>query len=287
MSKNVLDAILNQYEHNKASDSSSRSGGGGVDLTKYFSDKLRKGEKTGEKTCRILPAKDGSPFVEAHWHEMQVGGQWRKLYSRKLNDGEDCPLHEAEQALLLTGREDDRKLARVYRPRKWYVLKVIDRDAEDEGVKFWRFRHNYKGEGVFDKLIALFKKFGDITDPREGRDVSLMLSRSDKGYSIITAIIPMDKGLLTSDKTKAETWLNDTETYKDVYRAQPIEYLEIVARQETPVWDKENKGFTTEEALSAKQNDELEAEFKTTDASTNVPKKADAAVVEDDDELPF
>ena len=93
--------------------------------------------------------------------------------------------------------------------------------------------------------------------------------------------------MLTSEKSKAENWLNNTETYKDVYRAQPIEYLEIVARQETPVWDKENKGFTTEEALSAKQNDELEAEFKTTEASNNVTVEADTNVVEDDDELPF
>ena len=53
------------------------------------------------------------------------------------------------------------------------------------------------------------------------------------------------------------------------------------------MWDKENKGFTTEEALAAKQNDELEAEFKTTEASDNVTVKADADVVEDDDELPF
>ena len=87
-----LQSILDQYEKNK----SSQSGGGverkEVDLTKYFSEKLREGQKSDEKRVRILPTKDGSPFTEAHWHELQINKQYSKIYCTKKNDDTRCPL---------------------------------------------------------------------------------------------------------------------------------------------------------------------------------------------------
>jgi transcription initiation factor IIE alpha subunit len=45
-----------------------------------------------------------------------------------------------------------------------YIAKVIDRD-NDEGVKFWRFNHDYRKEGIFDKIHGVLnsvKKNKDI-----------------------------------------------------------------------------------------------------------------------------
>ena len=152
----VLDSVMNQYEKNKTFGSSEYEK---VDLTKYFSDKLQQGQNSDEKTIRILPNKDGgSPFSEAYWHEMQVDGKWNKIYCNSYNDDERCPLCEVEEALRLTGNDEDKKLARTYKPKKFYVIKVIDRQKESEGIKFYRFKHNYSKDMNYLEIVAKQQK---------------------------------------------------------------------------------------------------------------------------------
>ena len=43
--------------------------------------------------------------------------------------------------------------------------------------------------------------------------------------------------------TQMKEWVEDEMTWSDVYAQRPIEYLEAVARGETPVWDSELKKF--------------------------------------------
>ena len=98
---NILDSIREQYEKNKAGQSSFDNT---PDFSKYFATRLEDGEESGEQTIRIMPTADGAtPFEEGHWHSIQVGGKWRKLYCAKHNDGEECPLCEIEAELKATG----------------------------------------------------------------------------------------------------------------------------------------------------------------------------------------
>jgi len=256
----VLDTIFNQYEKNKTNSSTDYEK---VDLTKYFSDKLQQGQNSDEKTIRILPNKEGgSPFSEGYWHVMQVDGKWNKIYCTNYNDDSRCPLCEVEEALRLTGSEEDKKLARSYKPKKFYIAKVIDRNKEDEGVKFYRFSHNYTNDGVFDKIVPIFKKRGDITDPREGRDLTLTIGRDQNKNSKVTSIQPEDPSILTEDKEKAKLWFNDASTWKDVYKAKDITYMEIVAKQQKPVWDKEQKRFVSEDDYKNRESVTLDDEIK-------------------------
>jgi hypothetical protein len=39
------------------------------------------------------------------------------------------------------------------------------------------------------------------------------------------------------DAEQASTWINDELTWEDVYSKKPVEYLEAIARGETPRWD--------------------------------------------------
>jgi hypothetical protein len=41
-------------------------------------------------------------------------------------------------------------------------------------------------------------------------------------------------------------WLNDELTWTDVYSKKPVEYLEAIARGETPRWDSEKGGYVYE-----------------------------------------
>ena len=262
-----IDAILAQYEQNKAE---KKTTGGQVDLTKYFTTMIPKGVNNGEKTFRILPASDGSPFTEAHWHSVQVGGKWVKLYCPNHNDGQRCPLCEMEEALRLSGNPEKKQLSRQYRARKFYIVKGIDRDNEGEGVKFWRFPQNWKGEGVFDKIVPIIKKRGDITDLNEGRDLTIILGRDDKGYAKVVSIMAEDPAPLTEDKTLLEGWTAHNDTYKDVYRSKSIEYLELVAQGETPIWDNEAKVFVAAEQEGSGNVADLENELNKVDGSDNL-----------------
>ena len=247
--QNSLDAVLAQYEKN-----TTRSNAGGSQVSqeermkKYFTTILLKGEKSGQKKVRILPTTDGSsPFKEVWYHEIQVDGKWVKLYDPGKNDGERSPLNEVYEELMSTGKESDKELARQYRSRKFYIVKVVDRDAEEDGVKFWRFKDNYKQEGILDKIIPIWKAKGDVTNAEEGRDLIIELTKSKtpggKEYTVVQTIMYDDPSPLHSDATTKKEWLDDELTWNDVYTKKPEEYLEAIARGETPRWDSELKKY--------------------------------------------
>ena len=294
---NTLDAILSQYEKN------SEKGGGNKPkisneerLKKYFTEKLRQGQKTAEKTFRILPSTDPtkSPFVETYYHEMNVNGKYEKIHCTKLNDGEPCKICEAREALYEDGSKKAKAMASSYTARKYYVVKGIDRDNEDHGVKFWRFKHKYTGDGVMDKLIPILKKRGNIMDPREGRDITITTNRNDKGWSVVTNIMSEDPSVLTDPKsTEAKDWMSNEETWRDVYSVKPVEFVNIVAEQKTPVWDSELKKFVAEEDKEEKETASLEEEINMMEGLTEEDEnKLEVEAValdseDDDDELPF
>jgi hypothetical protein len=304
MSKS-LDAILAQYEKNTEPSKSGNKLSNEERLKKYFTEKLPKGVKTQTKTFRILPAEEGkSPFTEVFYHEKNVNGKWEKIYCNHLNDGEHCPLCEAKDALYEDGSEKAKVLAKDFFTRKFYVVKGIDRENEDHGVKFWRFKHKKTGDGVMDKLIPVFKLKGDITHPREGRDIIITSGRNDKGHSVVNSIMTDDVSILTNNKDYANEWMSNEETHRDVYAKKSNEYLEIVATNKTPIWDSEQKKYVAEEDKEEKETASLTEEINmmrtestesfesnyTNDGNyTNDLTNNDVEVssLEDDDELPF
>jgi hypothetical protein len=176
-----------------------------------------------------------------------VGGQWQKFYDPGKNDNERSPLNEVYEELMSTGKESDKELAKQYKSRKFYIVKVIDRDHEEDGPKFWRFKHNYKNDGILDKIIPIWRNKGDITDPEKGRDLIIELTKSKtpagKEYTSISTIMYDDPNAVHEDKAQADAWINDELTWLDVYSKKPVDYLEAIARGETPKWDSEKGGY--------------------------------------------
>ena len=244
-----LDAVLAQYEK---AQQNSMGGQGKMSqderMKKYFALILDDKSNSGTRRVRILPTQDGSsPFKEAWYHEIQVGGKWQKFYDPGKNDNERSPLNEVYEELMSTGRDSDKELAKQYKSRKFYIVKVIDRDHEEDGVKFWRFKHNYKNEGILDKIIPIWRNKGDITDPEKGRDLIIELTKqkTPKGaaYTTVSTIMYDDPQALHEDKAQSNAWVKDELTWKDVYSKKPTEYLEAIARGETPRWDSEKGGY--------------------------------------------
>jgi len=288
MATNSLDAVLAQYEKSTQSSNSSTSKMSSEDrMKKYFAALLKDNEKQGQRRVRILPTTDGSsPFKEVWFHEILVDGKYQKFYDPGKNDNERSPLNEVYEELMSTGKEADKQLATQYRARKFYIVKVVDRDNEQDGVKFWRFKHNYKQEGILDKIIPIWKAKGDITDPDKGRDLILELTKAKtpKGafYTVIQTVMYDDPSAISEDETQMSEWVSDELTWEDVYSKKPVEYLEAIARGETPRWDSEKGGYVY-------SNDETsEVSMGGTPAPKSINEVADPqANDEADEELPF
>jgi len=280
MATNSLDAVLAQYEKAKGGTSSANKMSQEDRMKKYFAAILTQNETSGQKRLRILPTPDGSsPFKEVWYHEVQVEGKWNKIYDPGKNDNERSPLTEIHDELMSTGKESYKELAKAYKPRKFYIVKVIDRDNEADGVKFWRFKHNYKNEGILDKIIPIWKAKGDITDPVNGRDliIELAKAKTPKGatYTVIQTVMHDDPSLVHTDAETAKAWTEDPLTWADVYSKKPVEYLEAIARGETPRWSSELGKYVYGDSTS---------DESTIGGASYVDPQADA---EPDGDLPF
>ena len=282
-----LDAVLAQYEK------AQQSNGGGQGkmsqderMKKYFALILDDKSNSGTRRVRILPTRDGSsPFVEAWYHEIQVGGKWQKFYDPGKNDNERSPLNEVYEELMSTGKDSDKELAKQYKSRKFYIVKVIDRDREEDGIKFWRFKHNYKNEGILDKIIPIWRNKGDITDPDKGRDLIIELTKqkTPKGaaYTTVSTIMYDDPTAIHEDKETMNSWINDELTWQDVYSKKPVEYLEAIARGEEPRWDSEKGGYVYGNDL---ESTETYGGSSNSSSNSYTDPQADATP---DEDLPF
>lgn len=282
-----LDAIMAQYEKNQKGDSKKLSQEDR--MKRYFTLLLSDKESSGQRRIRILPTTDGtSVFKEAWFHELQVGGFYQKIYDPAGNDNEASPLNDVYNALKATKRKDDDELAKDYKAKLFYVVKVIDRDNEQDGPKYWRFKHNYKKDGILDKIIPIMRTKGDITDMDNGRDliIDLTKSKSPKGkeYTSVSTIMYDDPTPLSQDAELAKKWVNDESTWKDVYSRKPLEYLEAIARGESPRWDDTQGKYIYLNST----NDETS--FGGSVAAKNTTTQQTAPVLEEeysDDDLPF
>ncbi len=294
---NALDAMLAQYEKNNAP-RAVKTEAKVYDLKNYFNTYIPEGVKSATKQIRILPTADGStPFVEVHAHKVLVDGEWKTFACLKHEKGEACPFCEAREALLATGKESDKELAKKYNARKMYVVKVIDREHEDEGVKFWRFNHDYRKEGIYDKIIGVLNAIKkDVTNAENGRDLLLTINRNMNNIPVVSAVASLDPSALSEDQELKDLWLSDARTWEDVYSVRTYDYLEIIVRGGIPVWDKEEKKFVDKAALSSDNSGaELESELTmgvenvkaNVQAAAETPVETSSASDEEEDDLPF
>lgn len=289
---NVLAAALARYEKNTQPIANTPKINSDDRLKMYFGATLPKGTTSGTKRIRILPPMPGDDvfWVEKNFHELTVGKNKVKLYD-PAQDGEESPLNDLGEALRATGDEMDKELAKQYRSKKFYILRVIDRDNEEDGVKFWRVKHYLRNDGPFNKIMDLVKvKKEDISDPVTGRDITLSLAllKSPQGgeYTAITSIIPEDRGPLSEDQEKVNLWLNHELTWKDAFPKKPIEYLRGVSEGYEPKWSNDLKRFVYGDV-------EVEETISSVSAKPSVPVTSNyqSLPVEDDleadDDLPF
>jgi len=297
----ALEAMLAQYESNNQPKYTPSADAKVYDLKNYFNTFIPEGVKSATKQIRILPVNGGgTPFVEFKGHKVQLDGEWKTFACLQHEKDEACPFCEARQLLLSTGNAIDKEQSKKFNTKLMYIVKVIDRENEADGVKFWRFNHDYTKNGVYDKIIGVLNAIKkDVTDPETGRDLLLTINRDQNNRPVVSAVASLDPSPLTSDKEVMAEWLADTRTWEDVYAVRNYEYLEIIVKGGVPVWNKDTKSFVDKASLkdsteSNKLEDEISMGIENVKSNITVaettignPIEVESGNASDDDDMPF
>ena len=277
----------------------------------YLNDRLAKGETKKEMKVRILPvsADDSNIFFIINTHSLKVDKEISKsgfksficLNDEHVDGGGDCPLCKKSKELFAEANKCQNeaekkalvKSALQYRSKKTFIVRVIERGHEDEGVKFWRFNAHSDGAGIYDKLMHLYdvrnnesiEATGEpynIFDLVNGKDIvlTLTLETSSNGKTK-TSINITDAGFatpLSKNEKEIDDWVNDPKVWSDMYASKTAEYLQIIADGEIPVFNKnKNQWEAKTETKSVDTDAEKEAAKELVDTTEEVKE----------DDLPF
>lgn len=263
------------------------------DPKNYLDLKLKEHESTKTVKVRFLPisANDGTVFFDIITHALKVDKEIAKsgfksyvcLNDKKTDSTEECPICKKSKELFDKASEARKegnealskslyKEACSLKKKRTFITRVIDREHEDEGVKFWRFNENSQGKGIYDILMTLYetrKKEAEeegeenysIFDLYNGKDIIINVSKSliPDGFGGMKETIAYnitDSGNrkpLSRDIEKANAWLNDEKTWKDVYSLKGADYLDLVVNGKVPVYDKEMGKYVEKVEVDAQQ----------------------------------
>ena len=181
-----------------------------------------------EHVVRILSFKDndGQPFKE-RWFYYNIGDNPGLLAPHQF--GNPDPIQELINKLRDDGTKESYELAKKLYPKMRAYAPVIVRGEEDKGVRLWSF-----GKMVYQSLlnIMLDEDYGDITDPKDGRDVKVINTKPPGRMWATTEVRPRGKGSKLCENTKtAHEWLNSVPEVDDLYTAKSYGDLEgIITR---------------------------------------------------------
>ena len=327
MPENILnvntsaDAILRQREKLLQSKENQQSNKKvEFDERNYLNLRLNPKIETVKKVkVRILPvsATDSNIFTVLHTHSMKVPTKISKsgyksficLNEDKLSDHDSngCPLCKKSDRLLaecntLPNDEAHKaqkkalfKEAMQCKAKETFIVRVIERDHEDEGVKFWRFNAHPDGTGIYDQLMSIFDnrakesvEDGDayykivngeyvnidedeynslsddertiipynVFDLNRGKDFIITLEYSPSTDKTTIKIGDANKETpLSKNVGLAMSWVNDEKTWRDLYSLKSYDYLELIADKKIPYFDKNNKKWVDKATVNPQDVD--------------------------------
>lgn len=303
------------------------------DAKNYLNTRLEKNEKTKEIKVRIILTQDSDGVykvaIPVEVHSLKLNGEQNKDFKVTtsgyksficLNDkhidvsDKGCPLCDKIKKLFNEAnkfKEENPehieqhkalcKQAFSYQTKTAYIVRVIERGHEDEGIKFWRFNHHDDGSGIFDTLqkFALLyqgQEKENIFDYKEGRDIVINLAKSvdanKKEKTTITLMVDTKKTPLADSEEQINEWVNDQKDWRDMYRAKSYDYLQLIADNKTPVFDKKQNKFvayndTSETDANVDEHDNTADVNETSQKPLTITKSAMRITPEEDEDLPF
>lgn len=291
-SKVINDPIVEQFNQIQASKNDNKEVKTvKYDKKNYLDVKLPDGVNEKTLTIRLISLSPDTetPFGEVYMHYLASA---KRSYvctkkTKKLPEGTnlDCPFCDmVEEAKLKQKGASDavweklKKIVVANMPQLNFVGRVVDRDDEGFGTKFWKFNQaNY--ESIID-IYKNFKKHGiDIFDEQNGRDLLITIKRKDGKCKITNISADVVSSPIAKTEEQILKFKNDPKKWNDVYVVKPYEYLSLIIGGKTPWFDKPNNMWVDKAEFEQAKNKEENEVYET---SEEIEENGDAA-----DDLPF
>jgi len=169
----------------------------------------------GKTQIRILPYKlnQDTPFIELFFH-YDLGG---KTFLSPTSFGRPDPIEEFADKLKSSGNREDWRLGKKLEAKLRTFAPVVVRGEENQGTKFWGF-----GKTVYQELLSIIADpdYGDISDPINGRDVSVEFKTAEEtgaSFPKTTIRVKPNQTPVTEDKAILTNLLDDQKDIREVY----------------------------------------------------------------------
>jgi len=199
----------------------------------------------GKTQIRIVPYKfnKDNPFSELFFHYQFEN----KTFISPVSYGRPDPINEFSSKLKSTGVKDDWIQGKRLEPKMRTYVPVVVRGQEADGVKFWGF-----GKTVYQELLSIIADpdYGDITDPINGRDITVeKMTPAEAGnqYGKTTIRVKPNQVPLTDDKDQLKRLFDSQVDLNELYTEPSYDDLkEVLDRYMNPEAEE-----TEEETLAA------------------------------------
>lgn len=303
------------------------------DEKNYLNIRLSDNQTTKELKFRLLPidGESNTPFKKIHVHTVKVPKEvspsgWKSYICIEKTEGIDrniygskCPFCEMNreaykkfsEATEPTIKERWKKISLDNIPKEACIVRGIERGAEEDGPKFWKFNIRKDKTDPKGQIMELYKtrleesreeglEDENILDINTGKDLKITISlASDNNQGENrTSVKIVDYGKnkpLSTDVNQMLEWVNDSKKWSDVFTIKPYDYLSVILEGEIPFYDKTlNKWVKKMDKLKEqeKQIDDINQKIADAEAMVMINNNVDAtmsAPVMDatSDELPF
>ncbi len=202
---------------------------------------------------RIVPYKHNkdNPFIELYFH-YELGD---RSYLSPVSFGRPDPIEEFADKLKTGGNKEDYRLGKKLEAKMRTFTPVVVRGEESEGVKFWGF-----GKMVYQELLSIIADpdYGDITDPVNGRDVSVEFKTAEEtgaSFPKTTIRVKPNQTALTEDSTLLESLLDNQMDIREIYQERTYDELtEVLNDWLNPSDEKTEESERVEESSTVTEN---------------------------------
>ena len=180
----------------------------------------QEGEESVVRLIAFENNDDGLPFSE-RWFYYNIGNNPGLLAPYQF--GKPDPIQELINKLRDEGSKESYELAKKLYPKMRCYAPVIVRGEEDKGVQLWGF-----GKLVYQKLLGIMldEDYGDITDPKTGRDIKVICSKPPGQQWAKTEILPRGRSTKLADTTtQAKEWLTNIPDIKGIFKTKSYDEL--------------------------------------------------------------
>ena len=219
----------------------------------------------GKQIIRVLPYKHNkdNPFIELFFHF----GLNSKTYLSPITFGRPDPIEEFAQKLKTSGNREEYQMARKLEAKMRTFAPVIVRGEEGQGVRFWGL-----GKTVYQELLSVIADpdYGDITDPVNGRDVSVEFKTAEEtgaSFPKTTIRVKPNQTPITEDKAQLEGILDNQKDITELYQELSYEELTDVLNEwlNPELSEEENKETAPASVVAAESTKTVEDASKAFD----------------------